>query len=106
MNHTYMPEQNREPAAESFTSAASRIATVKESLLRFFDFILDFFSEESVRATIRVFGAIFCFFAFLFVIGAVESVAISFGTGILASALLFSIAFFCVYRPKKHRDEN
>jgi uncharacterized membrane protein len=100
MNRTYIPENSRENNAERLP----RIAAVLELILRFFDLVLDFFSEESVRKTVRVFAVIVCFFAFLFVIGAVETAAIGLGAGILASALLFSIAFFCVYRPMKHRD--
>lgn len=100
MNRTYIPENSRENTAEHLT----RVRSALELILCFFDLVIDFFSEESVRKTVRVFTVIACFFAFLFVIGAVETAAIGFGAGILASALLFSIAFFCVYRPMKHHN--
>ena len=106
MNRAYTPESKytSRPACFSDGERSQRGRSIIEALLCFFDLVIAFFSEAAVRTTLRAFSAIACFFAFLFVIGAVESAAMSLGGGILLSFLLFSIAFFSVYRPKKNNS--
>ena len=101
MNRSYIPENQYTKQPLPFTDREKGSSRVTEALLSFFDLVIAFFSERTVRAVLRAFGAVLCFFAFLFVIGAVESASISFGTGVLLAFLLFGTAFLCVYRPRK-----
>lgn len=66
-----------------------------ESLLSFFDLLLAFCLQPIVRRTARGISAVFCFFVFLFVVGAVEAEVISLSAGILFSLFLASIALLC-----------
>lgn len=102
MNRSYAPESKYtvRPAPLSAENRETGRDAV-EAILCFLDLVIAFFSAAAVRTTLRVLSAVSCFFAFLFVIGAVESAAMSLGGGLLLSFLLFSIAFFSVYRPKK-----
>lgn len=104
MNRSYAPNSQYTSRPACFPEKAGREKSrdVVEALLCFFDLVIAFFSEAAVRTALRAVSAVACFFAFLFVIGAVESAAMSFGGGILLSLLLLSIAFFSVYRPKKN----
>ena len=97
MNRSYIPETQYRisPVSQSEEGAGNRIT---EALLCFFDLVIAFFSESTVRATLRVIGAVLCFIGFLFVVGAVETGAMTFAAGILTSALLVGVAFLCVYR--------
>lgn len=103
MNRSYIPENQytRQPTRLSDREQNRGTSRTVEALLTFFDLVIAFFTEPTVRATLRAFGAVLCFFAFLFIIGAVESASISFGAGVLASFLLFGAAFLCIYRPRK-----
>lgn len=101
MNRSYIP--NRQYKVNNAPIAGGATSSAIEAILSFFDLVIAFFAEPAVRATVRVIGAVLCFFAFLFVIGAVEAATMTFGAGILTSLLLFAIAFFCVYRPKRDR---
>ena len=104
MNRSYAPDSQYTarpvcfPERDSSRSAGSLV----EAILTFFDLLIAFFSETAVHTALRAVSAVACFFAFLFVIGAVESATMSFGGGILASLLLFSIAFFSVFKIKKN----
>ncbi len=71
-----------------------------EAVLRFFDMLLALLSDGNVRKTIRICGAVLCFIGFLGVIAAVEAETLTFGGGILSGALLFGLAFLCVFRSK------
>lgn len=104
MNRAYTPESGYTSRPVCFPEKEGRKQNrdVIETILCFFDLVIAFFSETAVRTTLRTVSAVACFFAFLFVIGAVESATMSFGGGILLSLLLLSIAFFSVYRPKKN----
>ncbi len=103
MNRSYAPESKYtvRPVSLSIERREKNRGAV-EQLLCFFDLVIAFFCENAVRTACRAFSAVACFFAFLFVISAVESASMSFGGGILLSLLLFAIAFFAVYRPKKN----
>lgn len=79
------------------------VETVFETLLVFFDLVIGFLTSPSVRMTLRVCGATLCFFAFLFVIGAVEAGSLGFGAGVLSILFLFGITFFCLYTPGKKK---
>ena len=101
MNRSYIPENQYTVQNAPIAGETPRAV---EAILTFFDLVIAFFAEATVRATLRVLGAILCFFAFLFVIGAVEAATMTFGAGVLTSLLLFAIAFFCIYRPKKESN--
>ena len=108
MNRTYIPEnryEKRENAvAAPVRRAAEKTAHAVEALLLAFDMIFGLFAEPAVRAGLRVLSVVACFFAFLFVVGAVETGALTFGAGILVSVLLFALAFVSVYRGKGRRS--
>ena len=104
MNRAYNPQSKYTSRTAGFREEAEREQSraIIEMILSFFDLVIAFFSEDVVRTALRAVSAITCFFAFLFVISAVESATMTFGGGILLSLLLLSIAFFSVYRPKKN----
>ncbi len=112
MNRTYIPEnryENRYEESERAVAAPVRKAAEKtvgavEALLMVFDMIFGFFAEPAVRTGLRVVSVVGCFFAFLFVIGAVETGALTFGAGILTSILLATVAFLSVYRRGARKD--
>ena len=88
---------NRQYISKAEYRPASPIARATENLLTVFDCLIEFFADTAVLAGIRVMMATLCFFAFVFVIGAVESTAITLGGGIMLSIMLFGIAFLSVY---------
>ena len=100
MNRSYIPE-NRYIAPTVPASKPMEAPRGVEAILVFFDLLIGILSEPAARAVIRVVCSVACFIGFLFVIGAVETGALTFGGGILLSLLLFSVAFFSVYRPRK-----
>jgi len=106
MNRSYIPENQytRQPLPFSDREKDRGENRTVEAILTFFDLLIAFFTESAVRTTVRAFGAVLCFFAFVFVIGAVEAASLSFGAGVLASLLLFGAAFLCVYRPRKNHS--
>ena len=88
---------NRQYISKAEYRPASPIVRATESLLTIFDCLIEFFADTAVLAGIRVMLSTLCFFAFVFVIGAVEAEAVTLGGGILLSIMLFGIAFLSVY---------
>ena len=105
MNRAYIPENTYTAAYTEKTSRSVSSNTV-EGILTFFDLVIGFFASAAIRKTLRVIGAALCFFAFLFVIGAVEAATISFGAGILSTLLLCAMAFLCVYRSGERKNDT
>lgn len=111
MNRTYNPNERYSVsygeginAPAPIVKAGKKVVGVAEALLLIFDLVFGFFAEPAVRIGLRVLAAVASFFTFLFVVGAVEAGTLSFGAGVLATLLLFAIAFVSVYRHGAKRD--
>ena len=106
MNRTCLPEAQYRMNLNAYASSAAPVSEEKngglfETILSFFDLMITLILSPAVRTTLRVLGVFACFVAVLFVIGAVEAETLGFGAGALLSFLFSSVAFLCVYRPKK-----
>jgi hypothetical protein len=88
---------NRQYISKAEIRPLSKVEALAENTLCIFDCLIEFFSDKTVQAGLRMLAALFSFFAFIFVVGAVEAETITLGSGVLLSIMLFSLSFIAVY---------